>query len=189
MTIMKPHAKSKWGHSYRSWHIPLSEDRVKLNEAVYDMHAMSWNNLSLPLILKLGEMPDTDRFFKPLTLMERDCLHILLGRGMLAKDEAFVCGFLMGSTGNVRFSEEKLLSLMSNYLSNPDDLEVFSDGVLLGMSSHCKALDQIDFRRYMTETLSAVRLKLGINTGLLAAYYETEAEKYGYAMESRRLVH
>lgn len=197
---MEPHFNSKWGHSYRSWHIPLTEDRIKLNDAVCDMHAMSHGANDIPLIVKLVEnpnfkLPGFELFHGAVTLLDHDCIHILLGRGMLPKDEAFVIGFTMGSTGKVGCLEEKLYTMISHYLYpdvykfKKDDLEVFRDGLHLGMSSHCKPLDQINYRRYMNETLGTVRQKLGINTDLLSAYYSIEAERFSYARESRRLVH
>jgi hypothetical protein len=189
MQGMEHYVRSKWGHSYRSWHIPLTENRLRLNEAVCDMHALSVGSNDLPLLMKLTDDPDFETYCSSLSLLDHDSIHILLGRGMLPKDEAFVCGFIFGSTGRVRIAEDRLMEMVKRYLSTKEDRDIFKDGLLLGMSSHCKPLNQIDYRRYLNDSLGAIRQKLGINTGLLSAYYRKEAKRYPHARESRRLIH
>ena len=54
----------------------------------------------VPLIIKLVENPkyDIGLFAGNVSLYNHDCIHLLLGRGLRVKDEAFVIGFTMGST-------------------------------------------------------------------------------------------
>ena len=53
----------------------------------------------MPLIIKLVENPNykTSKLFGgAVDLFTHDCIHVLLGRGLLPKDEAFVIGVLWG---------------------------------------------------------------------------------------------
>jgi hypothetical protein len=48
--------------------------------------------------VRLFENPDSLVAFPGAVTLERhDCIHILLGRGLLAQDEAFVIGYTMGT--------------------------------------------------------------------------------------------
>jgi hypothetical protein len=66
-----------------------------------------------------------------------DPIHILLGRGLLAADEAFVIGFTMGSTNRVTTIDEKVYSFFAKHLFPKsykfDDqaLSIFCDAVKL----------------------------------------------------------
>jgi hypothetical protein len=190
---------SLWGHSYKSWHLPISQNHVVLREALADMHLHSHGQGAIPLIIQLVEnprfrLPGLELFHGSVDLDDHDCIHILLGRGMLPKDEAFVIGFTMGSTGQVGSWEEKLYSLISQYLYpdvykfKKDDLEIFRDGLHLGMVCRSDPLDKTDFTPLMDKTLEDVRNRLGIDTTLLKAYYALEAKRYPYAQESIRLL-
>ncbi len=60
----------------------------------------------IPLIIQLVENPKfdisgIDLFNRAVDLHTHDCIHVILGRAMLPKDEAFVIGFTMGSTNRV----------------------------------------------------------------------------------------
>ncbi len=190
---------SQWGNSYKSWHIPLSQNDIILGNALADMHLHSHGQGAIPLIIQLVEnprfrLPGLELFHGAVDLNDHDCIHILLGRGMLPKDEAFVIGFTMGSTGQVGSWEEKLYSLISQYLYpdvykfREDDLEIFRDGLHLGMVCRSDALDKVDYGPLMDKTLGEVRNRLGIDTALLKAYYALEAKHYPYAGESMRLL-
>lgn len=196
---MTQHAKSKWGESYKTWHIPLSQGDLSLQEALEDMHLFSHDPNAIPLIVQLVEnprfrLPGLEIFHGAVNLADHDCIHILLGRGMMPKDEAFVIGFTMGSTGQVGCFEEKLYELIATYLYpdvyrfKQDDLEVFKDGLHLGYLCHGKSLSDVDYNPLMDQTLSEIRHQLGINPALLKAYYQQEANRYSYAMESKRLL-
>jgi len=185
--------------SYKSWHIPLSETDLLLRDALADMHAQSDEQGDIPLIVQLVEnprfrLPGLNLFHGAVDLNDHDCIHILLGRGMLAKDEAFVIGFTMGSTGRVGSLEERLYRLISQHLYpdiykfKQDDLEIFRDALHLGMITHCQPLDGIDYSQYMDLPLGEIRRKLGVNSALLRAYYAQEGDRYAYAPECRRLL-
>ena len=59
----------------------------------------------VPLVIKLTENPkyiSSKLFTGAVDLFSHDCIHVLLGRGLLTKDEAFVIGYTMGSAKKMR---------------------------------------------------------------------------------------
>lgn len=196
MTLIQ---KSKWGETYKTWHIPLSQKDILLKDALADMHLFSHDPQAIPLIVQLVEnprfrLPGLELFHGAVNLADHDCIHILLGRGMLPKDEAFVIGFTMGSTGQVGCFEEKLYELIAKYLYpdvyrfKEDDLAIFKDGLHLGFLCHGQSLSDVDYGPLMDKPLKQIRQNLGINEALLKAYYQQEASRYAYAQESKRLL-
>lgn len=183
-----------------SWHIPLSQGQQDL-ASVYDEFQVEYshNQEDIPLIIQLIENPRYEipgvRFFNGATdLKTHDYIHILLGRGLLSKDEAFVLGFTMGSTNRVTSTEEKIYSFVSQYLY-PDvyqfdtqDIEVFKDAVRLGYVCDCESLDRVDYQGLRGLSIEEAREKIGISTALLEAYYAIEKKRYPGSRESQRLV-
>ena len=73
----------------------------KLKTFIKEMEPFKLHQEDVPLIIKLVENPNyaTSKLFTgAVDLFTHDCIHALLGRGLLPKDEAFVIGFTMGST-------------------------------------------------------------------------------------------
>ena len=72
----------------------------------------------VPLVIKLTENPKyaIARFFGgALDLFSHDCIHVLLGRGLLVKDEAFVIGYTMGSSKKMKRWRRNLFMFISKY--------------------------------------------------------------------------
>ena len=61
------------------------------------------------------DLPGIDIFHGSTDLRTHDFIHILLGRGVMIKDEAFVIGFTMGNANRVTTTEERLFSLITQY--------------------------------------------------------------------------
>lgn len=184
--------------NWRQWHLPLSQGSVTLEQGLDALAGVGAAPKDIPLIVRLVEnprfaIPGIDLFHGAVDLRAHDCIHLLLGRGLLAKDEAFVIGFTMGSTQQVSTVEERLFALVARrlypgvYRFTAEDIEVFRDAVRLGALSRCRRLDRIPYGRYRDRSLDDLRREIGIETGLLRAYYEIEARRYPQAPESRRL--
>src|SRR4249919_2256821 len=87
----------------RQWHIPLSREDLTLRQAHEELAVLGLKQADVPLIVQLVEnprfdFPGLDIFHGATGLQAHDRIHVLLGRGLLPKDEAFVIGFTMGST-------------------------------------------------------------------------------------------
>lgn len=182
----------------RRWRIGLDRGDLTLRQAFDALRAIGLQQSEVPLMVRLVEnpaydLPGFDFFHGATDLHTHDLIHVLLGRGLLAKDEAFVIGFTMGSTDRVTHSEERLYGLVSKYLYpkayrfTDDDLRVFRDAVRLGYVSDCQPLHAADYAPLLDLGLEQARRALGIETDLLRAYYAIEKRRYPGSPESQRL--
>lgn len=185
--------------SVRRWFIPLSRGDLRLAEAKASLAPIGLPQEAIPLIVRLVEnpafdLPGVEIFSGAATLDTHDCIHALLGRGLLPKDEAFVLGFTMGSTNRVGAIEERLYGLFARYLYpkayrfSDEDFQVYKDAVRLGYVSDCRSLAEVDYAALMDLTLDEGRAALGIEASLLRAYYEIEKRRYPGSPESQRLL-
>lgn len=179
---------------YAEWHIPLSRGEVTLRAAAATLARVGAAPLDIPLMVRLAENPKFNLFHGAVALETHDYIHALLGRGLLAKDEAFVIGFTMGSTRRLGAAEERLFALIAKrlypgmYRFDGEDVRIFRDAVRLAQISGSAALDRVPYARHLDKPLGAIRTELGIDVTLLAAYFAVERRRYPHAPESRRLL-
>ncbi len=185
--------------SYRDWHIPLARDGLSLGQAVQSLHRVGARAQAIPLWVRLVEnpryhLPGIRVFHGAVDLQQHDMIHIVLGRGLLAMDEAFTIGFTMGSTNRVSALETHLFSFIARFLYprayrlGSRELTVFRDALYLGHVSGCIPFDRIDFTAYATCTLRELRREIGLESDLLRAYYHIEQRRYPDSRASRRLL-
>jgi hypothetical protein len=110
---------------------------MTLREADASLDAVRMAPEQVPFLVRLVENPKLDLplldvFHGATDLPTHDYIHLVLGRGLLAKDEAFVIGFTMGATDQVGRGEEFLYGVFAKYLYprqyrfTDEDLRVFS---------------------------------------------------------------
>jgi hypothetical protein len=180
--------------TWMEWHVPLSREHITLAEAVAELDRIGAAPDEIPLIVRLAENPKFNLFHGAVDLKTHDCIHALLGRGLLAKDEAFVVGFTMGSTQRLGAAEERLFALVAEHLYpgifrfDKEDVRVFRDAARLAAICSGAALDRVDYAEYRDRPLAAIRRALGIDRRLLAAYYALEKARYPHSPESQRLL-
>lgn len=183
----------------RNWRVPLDDRDTTLAAARAELATLGIQQADVPLLVQLIEnprfdLPGFDIFHGATDLATHDQIHMLLGRGLLAKDEAFVIGFTMGSTDRVSQTEETLYGFFARFLYprsyrfSEEDLRVFRDAVRLGFVSDCQPLHQADYAPLQQMTVAQARAALGIEEDLLRAYYAIEARRYPNSPESQRLV-
>lgn len=183
----------------REWFIPLEDDQQTLADAYMQMKSIALAQESIPILVQLVEnpkydLPGIDIFSGATDLATHDYIHILLGRGVLPKDEAFVLGFTMGSTNQVGEWEERLYGLFSKYLYpknyrfSDEDFQVYKDAVRLGYISNCQPLNTVDYPALAQLSIKAAREKIGLEVDLLRAYFQIEARRYPQSYESQRLL-
>lgn len=184
---------------YRQWHLPLARGHLTLAEGRGSLAQVAAMPGEIPLMVQLVEnpryrIPGIDLFHGRVELARHDAIHLLLGRGLLNKDEGFTIGFTMGSTRKVSTIEEELfVSITTNlypypYRFGPEDIEVFRDGLRLAYIMRCEPLDQVNFAELQALPLEQARQRLGIDTGLLKAYYVLEKKRFPDCPASRRLL-
>lgn len=185
--------------TWRDWLVPLSRSDLTLRAAHESLKPFAREQNDIPLLVQLVEnprfdLPGVEIFSGATDLRTHDGIHMLLGRGLLAKDEAFVLGFTMGSSNRVDAVEERLFSMIARYLYpggyrfDDEDVAVYRDAVRLGHISDCRSLAQVDYARFIDRPLGEIRRELGIEEDLLRAYYAIEARRYPGSVASQRLL-
>ena len=187
------------GRSWQQWHVPLSAAQLTLREAYDTLRPIGLDQRDIPFIIQLVEhpkfdLPGIDLFPGAVDLRTHDLIHIVLGRGLLLKDEAFVIGFTMGSTDRIGVTEEKMYEFFSRYIFpsgyrfGDEEVRVFKDAVRLGYISDCRSLAGVDYDAFLDVPLAGIRVELGIEEELLRAYYTIERRRYPTSPESQRLL-
>lgn len=172
---------------------------MTLREASQTLSSLKLKQEDVPLLIQLVEnpkydLPGIDIFHGSVDLETHDYIHILLGRGLLAMDEAFTIGFTMGSTNKVTTVEEVLYSITSKYLYpklyrfSDQDIAVFKDATKLGYISDCTPLDKIPFKKYLDWKLEDIRKEIKLELDLILAYYRIEKKRYHESRASQRLL-
>jgi hypothetical protein len=176
------------------WHIRLGS-KVTLQQSLDTMSEFSLVQEDIPFIIKLVENPkyDIGLFAGYVDLFTHDCIHILLGRGLLIKDEAFVIGYTMGTSRKMFRWRRNLFMFCAKYLYpegynfEEDERFVFGMGVLAG--SKCPTdLSKVDFKKFLNRSISETRGKLGVDSTLLRGCYLAENRLFEDSPESRRLI-
>lgn len=182
-------------HSYRDWCIPFQCDHISLREGLSSLQQLGAPDDEIPFIVRLLENPEGLGLLPgSVTLHQHDCIHLILGRGLLPKDEAFIIGFTMGSTRRLSTWDEKIFSWVSHnfypeiYRFSEEDLEIFKDAIHLAQVSHCQAFDMINFNQYLDISLRDIRKELGLEADLIQSYYRLEKQRYPHALECQRLL-
>lgn len=184
---------------YKSFHIPLSNSNISLKDALAKMHETSNDASEIPFIVRLVENPDMDfpgidMFNGAVNLYTHDCIHLILGRGMLPKDEAFVIGFTMGSTNKVMKLEKFLYHFVTEHLYPKvfkfykDEHIIFDIASNLGHISKCKPLNEVDFKSMENMSLEDIRNHIGIEKDFLINAYILEKTMFSDYIESSRLL-
>jgi hypothetical protein len=199
MTVSEPDESAAGRGSWREWRVPLSAARRTLREAYESLRPYGLDQRDVPLIIQLVENPKYDvpgieLFPGAADLRTHDIIHIVLGRGLLLKDEAFVIGFTMGSTDRVGATEERIYQFFARHLFpgayrfGDEEVRVFKDAVRLGYVSDCRSLSEVDYDPFFDSPLGHIRAELGIEDDLLRAYYAIEKRRYPNSPESQRLL-
>lgn len=185
--------------SAQRWFVPLSEKELTLSQALATMENITVGQDSIPLIVQLVENPKyqiggIEIFSGAADLTTHDYIHLILGRGIMPKDEAFVLGFTMGSTNKMKHMEEQVYGLFARYLYprdyrfSQDDYQIYKNAVRLAFISGCQPLNKVDYVALADLSLEEIRHQLGIETNLLKAYYEIEKCRHPNNMECQRLL-
>ncbi|GAA2663165.1 hypothetical protein [Streptomyces lunalinharesii] len=171
---------------------PGLDDTVTLR-TVYD--AMPGDDsAAIPWYVRLLENPASPVALPgAVDLLGHDCIHILLGRGTLPPDEAFVVGFTMGASGALGAWQEKVFALGARHLYrggfrfSRTDLEVFRTAVDFARDTGIRPLHTLPWRDLMHHSLGRLRASVGIDTRALVAAYARERARWPAAAASRRL--
>lgn len=150
--------------------------------------------IAIPKIIQRFENPKSlFRINGAVNLDAHDIIHVLLGRGLLAQDEAFVIGFTIGNSSNADAYDRILFSRISTLLypkpfkfSNNDE-KIFNHGFDCGAKLKIKDVAQIESGIYSNYSVKEARANTGISIELLKKWYTEEIYSVCNSKVSKRL--
>ena len=179
--------------AWREWTPSLENDEQTLRELYDGLPGAEQEETDQ--IVKLLENPASPYALPGATSIKtHDCIHILLGRGLLNQDEAFVIGFTMASAKEAIDTEQvQLFRLAAKHLYRPpyqmseSDLIAFDIGFAAASISSGQRIYEFDFGAAMDRTLGELRNELGIDVHILKSAFREERRRLPENKASRRL--
>ena len=167
----------------------------KLSTFLKEMEPFKLHQEDVPLIIKVVENPKyfTSKLFTgAVDLFTHDCIHALLGRGLLPKDEAFVIGATMGSGKQMARWRRNLFMFCAKHLYpkgysfGEEERFIFNLGIVAG--SKCNVdLSTVDFHKLLNLRISEIRRDLQISYEIIKHCYGLEKKCFS-STESKRLL-
>lgn len=177
---------------WREWNPGLENGEMTLRGALAELPGSPPECISA--LVRLFENPKSPFALKgAVSLRRHDCIHILLGRGLLAQDEAFVIGFTMGTSKDISPLETVLFKNITHHLYpkeyrfNKACLRTYELGLETGKAMPTEKIYEFAFGEYMDWTLKDIRELLSIDTEHLKKVYARERELIPGTTESLRL--
>ena len=178
---------------WSEWHPGLDNDHLTLREVYNTLPGFPASKV--PEVVRRYENPDSPEALPgAVTLLRHDLIHILVGRGLLDQDEAFVIGYTMG-TAKDDLSEQQAGLMKAVFQARypepyriaEEDLMAFDLGVRTGREMGMRDLYKYPIEDFMDMTIGHMRRTLGISVEKLRAVYREEAEKIPNTLETARL--
>lgn len=174
------------------WFPGLDNDRRTLREVLSELPAAPAT--AIPWIVRLFENDKGWlRLHGAVNLKNHDMIHVLLGRGLLDQDEAFVIGFTMGSTKAVSRLERWFFKFtVSNLYPEPYRisrrmLTAYDLGLEAGEECGVRNLHLVLRDDMLDRPLGETRRELQIDTRRLRQFYARERDALPGTLASLRL--
>lgn len=149
---------------------------------------------AIPWYVRLLEHPSSPFALAGAVDLEgHDCIHILLGRGLLQQDEAFVLGFTMGRSGCCPSWQAALFRWCARhvyrgaYRFGRVDCEVYDFALAAARRLPGPPVHGLDVRAWLERPVGELRATLGIEPEQLRSLYAAEAERWPHTEASARL--
>ena len=163
---------------WREWHPGLDNGDHALGAVLATLPGFPAD--AVPVLVRLFENPASPiALAGACTLAQHDAVHVLVGRGLVDQDEAFVIGFTAGAASDltqamVEAYRVALSSYAEPYRIVGRDLLAFDLGIQAGRVAAGRDLHAIDVDAYADQRLDAVREALGIDVEVLRGFYRLE---------------
>ena len=176
---------------YADWNPSLDNGNISLQRVLDTLPGNSPAEISV--LVQVLENPRSP-FSLPgaVTLEVHDCVHALVGRGLLKQDEAFVIGYTMGNAKRLKYWHINLYKYYATYIFPKEyrfgkvQLIAFDLGLTYGMTRRTKDIHKVDLTEYKDKSMSELRAKYDINLDILKKL--RYAEKHMFKTKaSRRL--
>ncbi len=163
------------------WYPGLDTDHRTVGSVLDTMPALSSDDI--PAIIRAFESPDSPlKLPGACTLEQHDVLHVLLGRGLVDQDEAFVLGFT--AVADPKFTDEDMERYKLAFSIYPEpfcirgcDLVAFELGVQAARKMQLSNLMALDVQSARHQYVGQLRHELGIDTEVLLDIYDLERQR------------
>lgn len=181
------------GTKQARWNPGLANDHQALGHVLRTLPGNAAAEID-PLV-RLFENPASPMAFRgAITLERHDAVHVLLGRGLLGQDEAFVLGFTMGAEKDVPpWQVEAFRTVARRFYSGANqfreaDMRVFDLGRAAAKAMGAQPLADFPFERHRRTPIGVLRRRLRIDTAMLRTLYRAEGVLAPETPESARIV-
>jgi hypothetical protein len=179
--------------AWNVWNPSLDNDDKTLAEVKESLPANDPDEIGL--LVRLLENPKSPFALTGAVTLERhDCIHVLLGRGLLPQDEAFVIGFTMGTAkDDLSPTEIFIFKKVARYLYpmpynlSKKNLIAYELGVEAGKACKGYKIYQYPIEEWDAMTIGEIRRKINIDTEMLREFYRKEAEALPDTKATKRL--
>jgi hypothetical protein len=177
---------------WRKWNPGIDNDAQTLAEVYVTLPGDKSDDMDL--MVKLIENPKSPYAITgAISLQDHDCVHILLGRGLLPQDEAFVIGYTMGTAGKRISKEDVTLFKMISSKLYPDiyrfrqsDITAYDLGFAYGQKAKLPVYE-FNFMKNLHLPLKKLRALFGVDVKALRKIYAREKKRIPGTKESARL--
>ncbi len=177
---------------WHEWNPGLDNDHLTLGHVLSTMPSIEASDV--PLWIRIIENPASPVAFPgAITLANHDAVHVVLGRGLMTQDEAFVIGYTMGADRALRDWHGQAFAWISHRLYRPPyrfsagDLVSFRLGLWEGRIQPCKNINKVDFSALHGNSMRDLRARLGVCRNRLYSVYAYEKSLLPDTKASRRL--
>ncbi len=179
--------------TWKDWFPGIDNDDKTLGELLQTLPGNPPGDIHW--LVRLIENPKS-RFHLPgaVDLYRHDCIHIILGRGLLAQDEAFVVGFTMGAASNIKPWHRHVFKFVARFLYpriyrlKKRHLQIYDMAFDMVRQSACRDIQDVDFKSLENLTLGEIRHRLGIDKSAIKASFAREIEILPKTKASQRLI-
>ena len=178
--------------NWKDWAPCLEDDHLTLGEVIKTLPGVK--NEDISFLVRLLENPESPISFKgAVTLDRHDAIHIVLGRGLLNQDEAFVIGFTMGTSKNITNLESFIFKKIASnlypkaYRFNKRHGQVFDLALKAGKESNCHKIYDFPFEDHQNTSLKDLRRIIGVDVNFLKDYFRQEKRIFPHSNASKRL--
>lgn len=180
--------------AWNAWNPTLDTDEKALTEVRESLPANNPDEIGL--LVRLLENPKSPFALTGAVTLERhDCIHILLGRGLLPQDEAFVIGFTMGTAkDDLSPAEIFIFKKVARYLYptpynlSERNLIAYELGVQAGKACKGYKIYQYPIEEWGAMTIGEIRSKINIDKEMLREFYRKEVLLLPDTKATKRLV-
>ncbi len=172
------------------WYPGLENDQLTVGSVLDTLPGLSSDDI--PGVIRAFESPDSPlKLPGACTLAQHDVLHILLGRGLVDQDEAFVLGF--SAVADPEFTDDDMERYKFAFSIYPEpycirgcDLIAFELGVKAARGMRLRNITNLDVATVRHKLIGQLRKDVGIDKEVLLDIYQEE-QRCIHTPWSRRL--